>query len=309
MPDTSTDSSHSLLYGLANGSISPLKDDDEIALNKTVALQLQSRLQDFWLLKSPDGLWGPKSARALTIYKQFQNITEPGIGPHTTASLLNTDPTSLIPGYKLNGDWPSRTVMWMTLHGHHISTNGNQGEINITYFRGLDRNGHWDGNEPFVWNDRRCILVINNQTPTFVGNWLATCDPGEYYWENPMNVKGCADIKAWQYQAWSVGHHKDQLALLQTGEITVLRGSNRVADTGDDFYVDQHTTNNPEGGSPGDPVKGWSAGCMVGASSNEHYHEFMPLVQADPREKAAPGKYQHWTTIINGNEFLDVFPV
>ncbi|MHC5614977.1 MAG: hypothetical protein ACYTXA_29360 [Nostoc sp.] len=51
-----------------------------------------------------------------------------------------------------------------------------------------------------------------------------------------------------------------------------------------------------------------SAGCMVGASSNEHYHEFMSLVQADPREKNAPGKYQHWTTVINGNEFLDIFP-
>lgn len=306
---TSTDGSHSLLYSLVNGSILQLPDDEAIAANKNLAQQLQSRLQDFWLLNSPDGLWGAKSARALTAYKHFQNITEPGIGSHTAASLLNTQPTNLIPGFHLNGDWPSQTVMWMSLHNQHISTNGNEGEINIVYFRGLDRNGQWNGNQPFVWNDRRCVLVIKNQVPSFVGNWLATCDPGEYYWEHPMNDLGCADIKAWQFQAWSVGHHKDQLALVQTGDITVLRGDERVPDTNNNFYVDQHTTDNPDGGYPDEPVKGWSAGCMVGASANEHYNEFMPLVQADKREKHSPGKYQHWTTVINGNEFLDVFPL
>ncbi len=66
-----------------------------------------------------------------------------------------------------------------------------------------------------------------DKVPTFAGNWLGTCDPGEYYWENPMNKEGCADIKAWQYQAWSVGHHHgstgDQLALVQTGDITVIQ--------------------------------------------------------------------------------------
>ncbi|MHC5672361.1 peptidoglycan-binding protein [Nostoc sp.] len=312
MPVTSTDNPHSLLYGLANGSVKALEDDEAIAANKTLALQLQSRLKDFWLLNSPDGLWGAKSARALNAYKHFQNLSEPGINPHIAASLLNTKPTDLIPGFQLNGDWPSRTVMWINLHNQQISTNGNKGEINIVYFRGLDRNGKWNGNAPFIWNDRRCVLVIKDKAPTFAGNWLATCDPGEYYWDNPMNQEGCADIKAWQYQAWSVGHHHgstgDQLALVQTGDITVLRGSDRLPDEGNNFSVDQHTTNNPDGASPDEPVKGWSAGCMVGASSNEHYYEFMSLVQADPREKNAPGKYQHWTTVINGNEFLDIFP-
>lgn len=303
---------HPLLYGIANSSLSALADEKAIAANKALALELQTRLQNFWLLQSIDGNWGPISARALDTYKQLQKINEPGIGKQTAASLINTDPTSFIPGFKLNGDWPSRTVMWMMLHNQHISTSGKQGEINIVYFRGLDRQGRWNGNPPFVWNDRRCVLVIKDGVPSLAGNWLATCDPGEQPWDNPENPEGCADIKAWQFQSWSVGRHitahTNQLALVQAADITVLRGPNRISDTGSDFGVNQHTTNNPEGASPGDLVGPWSAGCMVGASSDEHYNEFMPLVQADPREKAAPKQYKHWTTVINGNDFLGLFP-
>ncbi|GAC1496752.1 MAG: hypothetical protein NVS2B14_10710 [Chamaesiphon sp.] len=310
---------HPLLFGLANGSVAALNDDRAIAQNKLAAIELKSRLMNFWLLSTPDGNWGPKSARALNNYKHLQKINEAGVGQKTATSLINTDPANLVFGFKLNGDWASRTILWMALHDQHISVN--PGEINIVYFRGLNRDGTWNGNDPFVFNDRRCILIVKNGIPKFCGNWLATCDPGEYYWENPMNDKGCADIKEGQYQAWSIGDHKGQNALIQTGTITVLRGSDayggsrsdhRVPDTGDDFSVDQHTVGLEGSGADynyGDPVGRWSAGCMVGASAGEHYGEFMSLVQADVREKANPGSYQHYTTIINGNEFLDMFPV
>lgn len=303
----------SLLYSLADGSLRPLPDDAAIASNKTLAQQLQARLQDFWLLTAPDGLWGPKSSRALDAYKRFRKINEPGIGKQTATSLINTQAKDLIPGFKLNGDWASRTILWMVYHDLHISTNGKAGEINIVYFRGLDRSGAWNGNKPFVFNDRRCILKVQDGVPSFAGNWLATCDPGEYFWDKPENPAGCADIKAWQFQSWSVGTHygsstQQYPTLVQADDIIVLRGPDRIPDKGSNFGVDQHTVGDGEDYSPGDAIGPWSAGCMVGASAYEHYNEFMPIVQADPREKASPKQYHHWTTVINGNDFLDLFP-
>ncbi|MEH2027027.1 hypothetical protein [Nostoc sp.] len=49
-----------------------------IAANKNLAQQLQSRLQDFWLLNSSDGLWGAKSAqdRLLTTLMQILTLKE-----------------------------------------------------------------------------------------------------------------------------------------------------------------------------------------------------------------------------------------
>ena len=294
----------SLLYSVANGSLPDYVDDDAISKNTQLAIDLQTRLQDFWLITNPDGKWGRKSSFALRTYKQFKGIKESGLGIETAKSLINSNPQDLITGFKLNGDWASRTIMWMTLNNYHISTR--EDEINIIYFRGLDKYGKWNGNRPFVFNDRRVVMSIKDGVPTFLGNWLATCDPGEYYWENPMNPNGCADIKFGQYQAWSVGYHKNQHALIQTGNITVLRGGDRIPDAGDDFYVDQHTTSGDYGVD--DEIGRWSAGCMVGASDDEHYNEFMPLVQSDHREKADPGNYKHWTTIINGDDFLAAFP-
>lgn len=306
----------SLLYNLANGSMTALADDAAIALNKTLALNLQSRLQNFWLLDKPDGLWGAKSARALAAYKRFRRINEPGIGKLTATSLINTNPVDLIPGFRLNGDWASRTVMYMTYYNQFISRNGSTGEINIVYFRGLDRAGQRNTNAPFVFNDRRCVLVVKNEIPSFAGNWLATTEPGRTYWKRPMNPKGCAVLRTGQAQAWVVGAHITQSSyqspsLVQDDVLTVLRGGNQVQDRGL-FGINQHTVADADQGdpdfTPGDEIGWWSAGCLVGASSREHYEEFMPLVQADPREKATPGKYKHWTSVINGSEFLDLFP-
>ncbi|MBR8835898.1 MAG: hypothetical protein DSM106950_18230 [Stigonema ocellatum SAG 48.90 = DSM 106950] len=299
--------SNELLYKVAKGELT-FADDEQISRSKKFAAQLQSQLSSFWLLPngSADGLWGDKSSGALSRFKTLRGIHEAGCGKITASELINTDPSSVLRGYKLNGDWASRALMWLSLHNFYFTDKGNIGEINIVYFRGLNKQGNWDGNASFVWNDRRTVLVIKNGIPSFAGNWLATVDPGEYYWENPMNPKGCADIKAWQFQAWSVGDHKDQHALIQSDKITVYRGENRVPDIGDDFSIDQHTTHGDY--SSGEDVSRWSAGCLVGASQDEHYQEFMPLVDNDPREKSDRGSYKHYTTVINGNDFLNYFP-
>lgn len=181
---------------------------------------------------SADGIWRENSSGALSRFKTLGGIYEAGCGKITASELINTDPSSVLRGYTLNGDWASRTLMSLSLHHFYFTDKGNNGEINIVYFRGLDKQGNWNGNASFVWNDRRAVLVIKNGIPAFAGNWLATVDPGQYYWENPMNLKGCADIKAWQFQSWSVGDHKGQHALVQSNNITVYRGEQKVPDTG-----------------------------------------------------------------------------
>ena len=298
------------LYAIAQGSL-VYPDDSAIMADTMFAELVQTRLINFWLLDKPDGSWGSKSARALETFKAFKGIKEQGVQKATAQALINTNPHNLIKGWHLTGDWASRTVMWYVLHNFAIATN--PGEVNICYFRGLNRDGTWNGNEPFQFNDRRVVWTVTKTkeglfVPTFQGNWLATCDPGEYYWDNPMNEKGCADIKAWQYKAWSTGNHKGQDALIQTGTITVLRGSDRIPDTGDDFGVDQHSVGHGQDYSFGEDPGRWSAGCQVGASREEHDNEFMPLVHSDPREKADPGSYRHWTAVINGDDFLSFFP-
>ena len=293
------------LYEVAHKSLPALADDHAIASSALVK-PLQARLQDFWLLAKADGVWGPKSARALSAFKQFKGIKELGLGPSTAAALVNTDPTHLLPGFQLNGGWASRTVMYVTHYGYHLSTGA--GETNIVYFRGLDLDGTWNGNAAFQFNDRSTILVVKDGVPSFMANLLCTVDPGSTDWYVPINPKGCADIKAGCYQSWSVGNHKGQNALIQVADVTVLRGESRTEDTGDDFYIDQHSVGPGQDYNEGDDPGSWSAGCLVRASRWEHDHIFMPQVQADPRERANPGSYKHWTTVIDGDDFLDLLP-
>jgi len=275
-------------------------------VNRPLVIKTQELLINNKLLAAPaDGVWGPKSDRALQNYQKLRGINETGLGVLTAKSLYQVAYKNLVEGFDLNGDWASRAIMWMKLHGFLISTG--RGEINIVYFRGLDKKGVWNGNEDFVFNDRRTVLVVENGVPKFADHWLATVDPGRDYWFQPLNPKGCANIGVGQYQAWSVGMHKDQKALVQTGEFTVFRGKNKTPDKGI-FGINQHTVGANDDFSVGDAVRFWSAGCLVGASAVEHYKEFMPLVCSDPREKESPGRYRHWTTVIPGDEFLAYFP-
>lgn len=305
----------STLFEFANGTEKRAVIDCSVDIDAypdKLSLDLQIRLSNFWLLDNPRDKWNSKAQRALDNFKSFRGIKEAGFGKITATALINTNPSNLIRGWTLNGSWESRTAMWMVLHGMHISTSFNT--FNIVYFRGLNRDGSLNNNEPFIFNDRRTIFRVNkdaedNNYISFVANHLATCDPGEYYWENPMNDDGCADIKAWQYRAWSIGDHKGQEALVQTDEVTVLRGQDRRPYTGSDFGIDQHSVGIGQDFSFGDEVGPWSAGCMVGASRDEHDNGFMPIVKSDSRERSDPGNYKHWTTVVNGSDFIDMFPI
>lgn len=96
-----------------------------------------------------------------------------------------------------------------------------------------------------------------------------TTDPGFYYLQNPMNVKGTAIVKEGQYEnVWRIGLHKGYEALVQTGVITVYRDNNKdtVLDLNPNhldsgyFGIDMHHASFT--GSSEDVGK-WSAGCIV----------------------------------------------
>ena len=95
-----------------------------------------------------------------------------------------------------------------------------------------------------------------------------TTDPGLYYRENPMNVKGTAIVIPGQYKKlWARGLHKQRKALVQVSSIRVWRDADRdniletgTVDEGDHFGINLHRSN-PKGAST--QVDKWSAGCQV----------------------------------------------
>ena len=96
-----------------------------------------------------------------------------------------------------------------------------------------------------------------------------TTDPGTYYRENPMNVRGTAIMKPGQYRrAYRVGRHSGYKALQQKGPITVYRDADRdrLLDTsGVDqesgvYAINIHRANRARASTR---VGKWSAGCQV----------------------------------------------
>ncbi|MDH4199754.1 MAG: hypothetical protein OEV66_05160 [Spirochaetia bacterium] len=122
----------------------------------------------------------------------------------------------------------------------------------------------------------------------FDGRWNffafpCTTDPGTYWLQNPMNVKGTAILKPGQYRkAYSIGMHFDYRALVQSGNLTVYRDANRdnkldvagqAEDTGSDFGVNIHRSH-PQLAMTS--VDKWSAGCQV-FQDPDHYAFFLKI--------------------------------
>lgn len=116
-------------------------------------------------------------------------------------------------------------------------------------------------------------------------SWPGTTDPGLYYREQPMNVKGTAILVPGQYRgAFKIGEHKGYEALVQRRPLPVYRDSNRdeILDT-DPSSIDEgmhginwHRANRARYSTR---VDRWSAGCQVNADPI-HHDLLMALVQA-----------------------------
>lgn len=159
--------------------------------------------------------------------------------------------------------------------------------INIVYLEDADADT-WEPlpNQPNVFNDVRILI---KDTGDILLSCLATTEPGDYYTHNRMNPDGAARIKLdTQFKdAWQIGYHYKQLALVQCDDIIVYRDDNedylRVGDDTEDgeFGVNQHTTGNNANWTPPDKtnIGRWSAGCLVGWHPATHYQKFMPILQ------------------------------
>lgn len=199
-------------------------------------------------------------------------------------------------------DLAGRIVRAMKVRGYKLDTA--PGEVNIVYVEGMEPDGTKNDNAPDKWNDLRCVIGFDGDTPVMRGIWKATTEPGKYYGEQHIiNPKGAAHIEFGQYPAWRVGFHRNDMnrpALVQTGGPVKVRRTRDMTrqgplDTGY-FGINQHD------GQNGDPesIGSHSAGCLVVRSVAQHA-EFMKLVKSDPRYVVARG-FVFSTTIMPASE-------
>jgi hypothetical protein len=109
----------------------------------------------------------------------------------------------------------------------------------------------------------------------FRGHWNnmtfpITTDPGIYWRENPMNVKGTAILQEGQHRGmWKVGTHKGYPALQQNKPCTVIRDNDmdKVLDLDGAEDFGQFGINHHKAGNDSYQVDKWSAGCQVQPTS------------------------------------------
>ena len=148
-------------------------------------------------------------------------------------------------------------------------------ELNIIGIRSRD-------NTPNTFNDSINVIYKDG-----AGNWQlhsfpATTDPGTFWLKNPLNPQGTAILKAGQYlHSHIIGMHRNKyLALVQRGEVTVIRDTKRDGtldfrgkdDTGY-FGIDIHRA--AEAGVT-KLIDKYSAGCQVFANAGD-FTTFMQL--------------------------------
>lgn len=120
------------------------------------------------------------------------------------------------------------------------------------------------------------------------GRWVcfqfpATTDPGTYWRENPMNVRGTAILRPGQYRgSHKIGKHKKYLALKQRRPVNVYRDNNK--DKRMDFGVGSETgmfginIHRASSSRASTRVNKWSAGCQVIADP-AHFNFFMSIAR------------------------------
>ena len=160
--------------------------------------------------------------------------------------------------------------------GHRVFTSGEY-NLNIVGVRSA-HNGtnRFDDELHVVYRDHR-------------GQWVdlsfeCTTDPGLYYLQNPMNVKGTAILKPGQYRgSHKIGLHRGQYtALVQVAPVTVYRDRNRDSvmqldpdsEASGVYGINVHHA----GSTERDAVNRWSAGCTV-ISNLAEWEIFLSVVR------------------------------
>lgn len=119
---------------------------------------------------------------------------------------------------------------------------------------------------PNVFNDKIYVLFEGDKGLE-LHEFVCTTEPGTYWLNNPLNVKGTAVLPPGQYKrTWQLGLHKGYEALVQVAPISVWRDKNKdnLAEEGQLdkglFGINIHRAN-PKITSK--QVDKWSAGCQV----------------------------------------------
>lgn len=168
----------------------------------------------------------------------------------------------------------------------------------IIYLEGVDTEGRLNSDGPNQFNDLRCIF---NKTRC-IDLWGATCEPGSYYTDRPMNPNGAFRIAhGFHENAWEIGLHgysDEHEALIQVAEIEGYRDYNRDGfRTGDqkvrgNFGINQHWGYD----APVFDIGTASAGCLVGRSREGH-RQFMAYCRNS-------GLSRFSTVVLPGDQIL-----
>lgn len=280
---------------------------DALTNNTELAKAVQIHLTRLGLLDPPaDGKFGSYSRQALEEFQSLMNLSESGLGIQTRKALAELKEVFPL---QLGNDFASRIIKYMQQKQYFIAV-GKQ-KYNIVYVEGANSNGVPNDDKLNQWNDRRIVIEIASATPKIVGNWVATTEPGDYYTNHPMTVKGAARIAFGQYKAWQVGTHgqsEPHEALRQVADLKLHRDRNQDGyRTGDPIDVGAHFGINQHWGYDMSRVGKASAGCLVGQSRDEH-RAFIKLIKQDRRYQLNKN-YIFMTTVIPGDDLAKAFPV
>lgn len=155
----------------------------------------------------------------------------------------------------------SNIISAMEAKGYVVFSNPKGHDLNIVGIRTADLS-------PNTFNDWLTVFYLFEEVWNYFA-FPATTDPGTYYRENPIEVKGTAVMKPGQYRgAYMIGRHKGYKALQQIGPITVFRDANRddeIDTTGVEEDTGIHAVNihRADAFRPSVTVGKWSAGCQV----------------------------------------------
>ena len=150
--------------------------------------------------------------------------------------------------------------------------------LNIIGLRTNDNRGE-------LFNDWLFVAFRQNDHEQLLAFQITT-DPGTYWLEHPMNVKGTAIVKPGHYpKLWSLGRHKNQYpALVQTGQITVYRDNDKndtLDMTPGTEQKGHYGINLHRAGRLTDArskIGRWSAGCQV-FQSGADFELFLAIVR------------------------------
>lgn len=154
------------------------------------------------------------------------------------------------------------------------------------------------------FNDWLTVFYIFDDVWNFFA-FPATTDPGMFYRQNPINVKGTAILKPGQYRgAYKIGRHKTYKALQQQKPVTVYRDADRdktldtagiIEETGM-FGINIHHASAYKSSTI---VNKWSAGCQV-LQDIDHFKFLMMLCETARKKFGNSFTY----TLLEENDFI-----